>query len=449
MRVWLLGGLLALPVFALEPSEVALLVNLDEPAAMRVAEHYRQLRGVPDDNLFTIHLGTGETLPRLTYENELLPRLREWLHAPERNRIRCLLLIYGMPLRVAAVEPSEPQRAEAQSLAERLEAGRVTFEGLRQQVQELAGTDARNPAQEADLARLREELAGLERERGELDQQRRILLGVETQASLDSELALLGWPDYPLYRWVLNPLHFAVPGELRRGSPPVAMVARLDGPTPEIAMRLVSDAVAAERDGLRGKVYLDARGMAFTNGDDHWFGYSAFDESIRELAALLREKTDLEVVLDDTGELFAPGACPETMLYCGWYRVSHYLDAFDFVPGAVGYHIASFEARTLRGDADVWCKAMLEDGLAATLGPTDEPYLHAFPKPYEFFTTLLTGRLTIVECYALTAPLQSWMMTLIADPLYNPFGGRGRLSETDLRLSPRGAPHLLVSREGD
>jgi hypothetical protein len=98
------------------------------------------------------------------------------------------------------------------------------------------------------------------------------------------------------------------------------------------------------------------------------------------------------------------------------------VDAFDWVPGAVGYHLASAEATTLRDpSSQVWCKKMLEKGVCATVGPVYEPYLVAFPRPDEFFSLLLRGDLTLVECYSLTNPFNSWMMTLIGDPLYRPF----------------------------
>ena len=50
-----------------------------------------------------------------------------------------------------------------------------------------------------------------------------------------------------------------------------------------------------------------------------------------------------------------------------------------------------------------------------------EPLLGAFPLPEEFFPLLLTGKYTVAECYWRTNPLVSWRMTLICDPLYNPY----------------------------
>ena len=120
--------------------------------------------------------------------------------------------------------------------------------------------------------------------------------------------------------------------------------------------------------------------------------------------------------------------------------MARYVDAFDWKPGAVGYHLASSEASVLRKPgAKVWCNAMLEDGVCATLGPVYEPYLSAFPLPDDFFSLLLTGRHTLAEVYYRTKPFNSWVMVLVGDPLYNPFKGRPLLGDDDLpeRMKPK------------
>ena len=264
----------------------------------------------------------------------------------------------------------------------------------------------------------------------------------ETAAALDSELALLWWPGYALLRWQVNALYFPVPDSARAQVPPVLMVARLDAATPTLAQGLVDQALRAEQDGLNGKVYIDARGRKYNAGKDSGLGYNGYDESLRELARLLREKTTLEVVLNNRPELFQPGDCPEAALYCGWYKAA-YVDAFTWNPGAIGYHIESFTATTLHQAKNTrWCNQMLQRGVAATLGPVGEPYLFGVPKPAEFFGSLLTGQWTLAECYYRTLLLNSWMMTLIGDPLYNPFRDRPQLSPADVKPSPAGGKKL-------
>jgi uncharacterized protein (TIGR03790 family) len=128
------------------------------------------------------------------------------------------------------------------------------------------------------------------------------------------------------------------------------------------------------------------------------------------------------VVLDESESLFQPGECPDAALYCGWYSLGRYVDAFTWRAGAVGFHIASSECASLKTPGGTgWCRRMIEKGAAATIGPVEEPYVQAFPVPEIFFRLLIEGHLTLAECYAASTPFLSWRMILIGDPLYRPF----------------------------
>jgi uncharacterized protein (TIGR03790 family) len=257
-----------------------------------------------------------------------------------------------------------------------------------------------------------------------LDQQIDVVIKNETGAAFDSELALVMWPEnYQLLRWQMNYLR---PGFDNSQLPKfyrTLMVSRIDAPTLKLAKGLIDTAIQVEKQGLHGKVYIDARGLAKIDDENLPYGsYADFDHALLNTAKGIKEQTELEVVLDTSPQLFQPGQCPDAALYCGWYSLAKYVDAFQWVPGAVGYHLASLEATTLHDpNSQAWCKRMLESGVCATIGPVNEPYLIAFPRPDEFFALLLRGDLTLVECYARTSPFNSWMMTLIGDPLYRPF----------------------------
>ncbi|MEJ2032475.1 MAG: TIGR03790 family protein, partial [Deltaproteobacteria bacterium] len=241
----------------------------------------------------------------------------------------------------------------------------------------------------------------------------------ETGAAVDSELSMLLAP-HSLQRWLPNPFlkkydRYPRIKEIRDST---LLVARLDGPTPEIAKRLVDDAVEVEEKGLTGTFYIDARGLsAKTNY------YGMYDRHLRNLAEILAKQTTFPVVFDDRPGLFREKSCHKAALYCGWYSLARYQDSFDWRKGAVGFHVASSEAATLRQPgSQVWCKRMLEEGVAAaTLGPVDEPYLQSFPLPDKFFPLLMTGKLALVEVYYRTLPFLSWRQILIGDPLYRPF----------------------------
>lgn len=261
-----------------------------------------------------------------------------------------------------------------------------------------------------------------------IDEQLKLVEKNETNSSFDSELSLVLWPDddYQLLRWQPNYLRGEYQNSQLPESFPTLMVARIDAPTLALAKGLIDTAIEVEKEGLEGKVYLDARGIGKLDNPNVPTGsYADFDRALLVTAKGMQEQTSLEVVLDEQPELFQPGDCPEAALYCGWYSLGKYVDAFDWQPGAVAYHMASAEATTLhKEDSQVWCKRMLEDGVCATIGPVYEPYLVAFPRPNEFFSLLLQGRLSLVECYYRTKPFNSWMMTLVGDPLYRPFAKR-------------------------
>ena len=257
---------------------------------------------------------------------------------------------------------------------------------------------------------------------GWIDSQLELIAKNETAASFDSELSLILWPEYDLLRWQPNFLHFRYDNSELRNVLRTIMVSRLDGPTVEIARGLVDKAIAAETAGVQGNIYLDPRGLATLESPAPAPGsYEEYDIALIKAEKLLTQQTALPVHVNRDAALFQPGECPESVFYCGWYSLANYVDAFDWAPGAIGYHLASSEAATLHDvESNVWCKKMLEDGITATMGPVYEPYLSAFPHPDNFFPLLMTGKYSLVECYYRTQPLNSWMMVLIGDPLYNP-----------------------------
>jgi uncharacterized protein (TIGR03790 family) len=139
----------------------------------------------------------------------------------------------------------------------------------------------------------------------------------ETGAAVDSELSMLLAP-HSLQRWLPNPFlkkydRYPRIKEIRDST---LLVARLDGPTPEIAKRLVDDAVEVEEKGLTGTFYIDARGLsAKTNY------YGMYDRHLRNLAEILAKQTTFPVVFDDRPGLFREKSCHKAALYCGWYSL--------------------------------------------------------------------------------------------------------------------------------
>ena len=255
------------------------------------------------------------------------------------------------------------------------------------------------------------------------------LATADSEAATDSELSLLKLTFYSRERWQLNSLNYKLGGSMPTQA---MMVCRLDAPDPKIVRQMIVDSVTAQVQGLKGKFVIDSRGLT-TTGNPKDDSYAAYDASLRNLAALVNLKTKIPVIFDEKPEVLPPHSADDVALYCGWYSVGNYIPSCTFVPGAVAFHVASYEMISLRDPGNRgWVRGLLNDGVGATLGPVSEPYLQSFPLADEFFPLLLTGRLTLAEIYWKTELMCSWRMCLVGDPLYTPFAVNPALQVSDL-----------------
>ncbi len=387
--------------YALQPDQILIIANGDIPPSGQIARYYCAKRGVPPSNIFTLPLGTNlnNTITRDSYEKRLVEPIRIKLRSPEfAGKIRCLLTTYGIPVSVGPRGPLKDKQDKLSRLKILAEQEKNKLEMLNQN--STTNTSGKRKDIKHKLTRLQSEID--------------YIVGKETTASTDSELSMVLFGGYELYRWQPNRLSYKMPYWDFKS----LMVCRLDGAVPEIIKALVDKAITTEKTGLMGIAYIDSRGLP---ADKKPYSTGYFDQSLRDLALMIRTRTQLPVIEERTNALFAPGQCPSAALYCGWYSLKKYIDAFDFVEGAIGYHISSLEALELRDpNSSQWCPAMLKDGITATMGAVAEPYLHSFPQPKAFFAELLDGR-CLVEAYYRTKPFNSWQMVLIGDPLYTPF----------------------------
>ncbi|MEN8258425.1 MAG: TIGR03790 family protein [Thermodesulfobacteriota bacterium] len=361
--VMLLALFLPCQAQGLEVDEIVVLANGRLAESVELARFYMEQRQIPKKNLLLLETGSEEGCDRETYEKEIAAPTRAFLSG--KPGISCLVLIYGLPLRIDGVmiaDQNHPNRRRHDPVA-----------------------------------------------------------------SVDSELSLVKVADYTIEGWLPNPYFNQFQKKKTRFSKgQVLMVARLDGPEPATVKRIITDSLVAERNGLSGSAYFDARWPRPPNEEQLLNGYRIYDRAIHQASEATAKV--LATVVDDKEGLFQRGEAPQAALYCGWYSLGQYIDAFDWQQGAIAYHIASGECTTLKQEgSQVWCKRLLEDGVAATIGPVGEPYIQAFPFPQLFFSLLLDGDFTLVEAYQLSLPSISWKMVLIGDPLYRPFRQRGVL----------------------
>ena len=408
---WLWKTLVWLMVFlsvtagaaALEPEEILVLANRNAKDSVGLAKYYMAKRGIPKKNLLKLFVADKEVCLREDYEK--LVRIKVLAHLKKKDpghKIRCLVTMYGMPLKIKPPELSLSEKMELEVVRQR-----------RKQLYEKLKT-----LKDVPLAEKKQVEAGL----ATIKKNHDVLKKDDQRASLDSELALVKVANYDLSGWIPNPWFVGFRArKLPISENELLWVSRLDGPSPDIVRRVIDDSIAVEKSGLVGRAYFDARWRK-PSAAKKVSGYGLYDKSIHWAAKRLGDKNWMPVVVDDKEALFQPGQCPDAALYCGWYSLSRYVDAFDWVKGAVGYHIASGECATLKRDSSqAWCKRMLEDGVVATVGPTSEPYVNAFPLPELFFSLLADGQMSLAGCYMASLPYVSWQMVLVGDPLYRPF----------------------------
>jgi len=368
--------------------EVVVIYNSRLPESKAVADYYARARQVPENQIFGFALTTDEEMSRDEFRDTLqlplakkLEAARLWQFAPftipatngrpERvvrrvgaSKIRYAVLCYGVPLKIS----SDP--------------------------------DLREPVN----TNLPPQLLG-------------------NEAAVDSELAWL--PMIEMNPPLTGPLPNRIYGVTNAGwlnpTNGILLVARLDGPTADIARGLVDKALQAERDGLWGRAYFDARGL--TRSDtNYWLG----DEWILG-AAQISSALGFETVVDDKPETF-PTDFPmsQIALYAGWYAGDadgpFALPKVEFMPGAFAYHLHSFSAATLRSTTANWCGPLLAKGVTCTMGCVYEPYLSFTPNVAMFLERFTIGQFTFGEAAWAAQPALSWQTTVIGDPLYRPFG---------------------------
>jgi len=386
---------------ALEPNEILVVANRNGSNSVGLANYYIKTRNIPKENLVLLWVTDKEVCTRDDYLKKIVPPIRRALDSRAGKDIRCILTIYGVPLKISPPEPDEGELKELKALTE-------TGDSLAKEIEARAAADKDVVAQHEKVLR----------------QINDFNIQHDKWAALDSELSLVKKDQYDLSLWLPNPFYLPYKNikKMAISREELIMVSRLDGPDADTVKRIIDDAIATEANGLHGNGCFDARWKEPDNGKKV-SGYALYDKLIH-LTAKAAQNSGLlsKVIKDDEDKLFQVGECPNTALYCGWYSLAKYVDAFTWAKGSIGYHIASSECATLKaGNSQVWCKRMLEEGIAATIGPVGEPYVESFPNPAIFFSFLLDGYLSLVECYYVSLPFVSWKMALVGDPLNQPF----------------------------
>lgn len=377
---WLLTAAAVLPVSAqnnlqpsglpsrLGPEHVAVVYNEADPGSLAIAQAYLQARDIPNSHLVALDCPTDETIDRATFNRAVRDPLRrvfsdrEWWRLMTTSNgvqaadasIRAIVLVQGVPLRIK---------------------------------------------RDADLAMGKKGRHAM------------------NEASVDSELALLGAFSVPADAEIANPYFRKKEDFLRFESKALFIVTRLDGPDAVEARRLATEAAMVEASGGPwGRAVIDLSG--FHKDGDNWLrtAYS------RCWAGGVPAQIDRHRWSYTSHYPFT-----DLAIYLGWYeghRNGFLLDPdFRFSPGAVAVHIHSFSAQTVRSRTKHWVGPLVGAGATATVGNVWEPYLQLTHHLDVFLDALLDGY-TFGEATLMSTPALSWMGVAVGDPLYRPFAGR-------------------------
>jgi uncharacterized protein (TIGR03790 family) len=366
--------------------EVVVVYNKHVPESKAVAEHYAELRHVPARQIYGFILTTNEQMSR--------DEFRDSLQMPLARKLETDKLWQFGSVTIAATN-GQPERVERRIVATKIRYAVLCY-GVPLKIAPVP--IAHEPGKEIAHPEL-----------------------LRDEASVDSELSWLPLVEMgislagPLNNWVYGATNSAMLSPTNG----VLLVARLDGPNADLARGLVDKALAAERDGLWGRAYFDARGLDKTNN------YYLGDEWILGAGEICRE-LGFETTVDKNPATF-PADFPmsQIAIYCGWYdgNVSgpFALPKVEFMPGAFAYHLHSFSANTLRSTNEYWAGPLLARGATCTMGCVNEPYLSGTPNVAAFLARLIAGGFTFGEAAWAAQPVLSWQTTVVGDPLYRPF----------------------------
>ncbi len=369
-------SLTALPE-PISKNAVAILYNSEVPESKELAEYYAKQRGIPHEHLVGLPLSEGDTITRDEYQTTILRPLSD------------------------------------------------TFEAK--------GWWARRQDQEGRLVAVRNKIKLLVCMRGVpygIQRHSDPKYGSNNEASVDSELSIMGVSELPPANFIQNPYFQKSESFSQAGIAHMLLVGRIDGPSYETSRRLIDDAIAAEQTGLWGMCYLDLskKGAGYKKGDD-W---------IRSIEAR-NWNVGIPTTRDSHPQTYLTNYPFENpSLYYGWYTPNvngPFLNPnLKFQRGAIAIHLHSFSARHLRTTNKGWSGPLLERGAAATVGNVFEPYLE-YTHQFDILHDRLLQGYSLIESAYMSHPVLSWQSLVLGDPLYRPFlhfdSGKGVIEDHD------------------
>jgi uncharacterized protein (TIGR03790 family) len=367
--------------------EVVVVYNRNMPESKGVADYYARVRHVPEKQIYGFDLPITEVMSRNSF--------RHWLQLPLAEKLKSdgLWKFGKTTLTTAKGERINAVRCVVASKIRYV----VLCYGVPLKISNDSSVQEPQPLNVASLFQV-------------------------NNASVDSELAWLPLiqNEERLSGPMINRLYGTTNEALLSPTNGILLVARLDGPSADIAMGLVKKSIQAERDGLWGRAYFDARGI--TDSDSL---YKLGDVWMLDSAEICRE-LGFDITVDTNAATFqADFPMSQIAIYAGWYSADadgpFAQPTVEFMPGAFAYHLHSYSATTIRSTTRAWCGPLLAKGATCTMGCVDEPSIQFTPNVAAFLARWALNRFTFGEAAWAAQPALSWQTTVIGDPLYRPF----------------------------
>ena len=305
-------NLSAAPPAPIEPDQVAIVYRLQSEESQALAINYARARGIPSSNLIALELPDTSTISRSIFNSRIRKPLAEhfdreiWWNratdstgnkAPVRNKIRVLLLMKGVPYRIA-----------------------------------------------------RQHLP-----KGDDGKQVKPPQGKQDESSVDSELVYLGISEYDL-AGPLNNLYYQKETSISDSSlTPLLFTCRLDGPSYEVCQRMLEDSLAIEDTGLWGACYLDhaLKGKEYEIGDEWLRGIARTNRKagIPTIVEPFRDTFPTNYPMTDAALYYG--------WYATHVNGPLRNPRFKFKRGAVAVHLHSFSAAKIESTNKHWVGPIL------------------------------------------------------------------------------------------
>jgi uncharacterized protein (TIGR03790 family) len=357
---------------------VALVINENSAASVRIGGYYAEKRGLPASNVIRIRTSIDETIERALFVSTIEQSIAAALTRNGlQDRILYLVLTKGVPLRIAGTGG-------------------------------LTGTTA------------------------SVDSELTLLYRRMTRAAAP----VVGRVDNPYF---LGTREIAEARRFSRRDHDVYLVTRLDAFTVEQAIALIDRGLAPASDG---RVVIDQRGPSGNRVGEDWLAQAAerlaaqghrvvleeTDKPARDMGDVLGYyswgSNDPANRVRSAGMAFVPGSIAAMFVSSDARSLleppSTWMPSDDWTSRSA---LFAGSPQSLIGD-------LIRDGATGAAGHVAEPYLEATVRPHILFPAYLSG-FNLVEAFYLSVPYLSWQTVVIGDPLCAPFR-RAPLSREEL-----------------